>query len=139
MLTYVIIPDTYNIKTHQKLLGLLNFFTTLAMAVAPIIGGYTTLLFGWRGNFYLLLFLGILCYVLGYFFLPTGVKNNDVSVNLIEYAKVLKNKKAMLYVFTICSFAIGYWTFIAISPLLYVNDLGVKLEHCGEWRFLLWR
>jgi DHA1 family bicyclomycin/chloramphenicol resistance-like MFS transporter len=134
VLAYVIIPDAYDIKTHQKLLGLLNFFSTLAMAVAPIIGSYATLLFGWRGNFYLLLFLGIVCYVLGYFFLPTAVKNNNVSLGLSEYAKILKNKKAIHYVFTICSFVIGYWVFIAMAPLLYINDLGVKLEHFGWYQ-----
>lgn len=30
VLAYVIIPDTYDIKTRQKLLGLLHFFTTIA-------------------------------------------------------------------------------------------------------------
>jgi DHA1 family bicyclomycin/chloramphenicol resistance-like MFS transporter len=104
------------------------------MAVAPIVGSYTSLLFGWRGNFALLLFVGIVCYILGYFFLPVGLRNNDISVNLTEYAKILKNKKAMYYVFTVCSFSVGYWVFIAMSPLLYVNNLGVKLEHFGWYQ-----
>ncbi|GHU17833.1 hypothetical protein FACS189472_05280 [Alphaproteobacteria bacterium] len=101
VLTYVIIPDTYDIKTHQKLLGLLSFFSTLAAAIAPIIGSYTTLLFGWRGNFYLLLILGIASYVFGYFFLPAGVRNNDISVSLIEYVKILKNKSVLCWIWTL--------------------------------------
>ncbi|MDR2681451.1 MAG: MFS transporter [Holosporaceae bacterium] len=73
-LAYVIIPDTYDIKTHQKLLGLLNFFTTASMAIAPVIGSHITLYCGWRGNFSVCLICGILLFILGCFFLPRGKK-----------------------------------------------------------------
>jgi DHA1 family bicyclomycin/chloramphenicol resistance-like MFS transporter len=133
-LAYVIIPDTYDIKTHQKLLGLLNFFATAAMAVAPVVGSHITLYCGWRGNFSFCLVFGILLFILGYFFLPPGEKNDKVSLSLFEYLNVLKNKKAMTYIFTICFFVVGYWVFIGMAPILYLNDLGVKLEHFGFYQ-----
>jgi DHA1 family bicyclomycin/chloramphenicol resistance-like MFS transporter len=72
--------------------------------------------------------------VLGYFFLPPGEKNDKVSLSLFEYLNVLKNKKAMTYIFTICFFVVGYWIFIGMAPILYLNDLGVKLEHFGFYQ-----
>ncbi|MDR2781094.1 MAG: MFS transporter [Holosporaceae bacterium] len=133
-LAYVIIPDTYDLKTHQKLLGLLNFFATAAMAVAPVIGSHIALYCGWRGNFTFCLFFGILLFILGHFFLPPGVKNDKVSLSMSEYLNVLKNKKAMTYIFTICFFVVGYWVFIGMAPFLYLNDLEVKLEHFGFYQ-----
>jgi DHA1 family bicyclomycin/chloramphenicol resistance-like MFS transporter len=133
-LAYVIIPDTYDIKTHQKLLGLLNFFATASMAVAPVVGSHIALYCGWRGNFTFCLIFGILLFVLGYFFLPPGKKNDKVLLSLSEYLNVLKNKKAMTYIFTICFFVVGYWVFIGMAPILYLNDLGVKLEHFGFYQ-----
>ncbi|MDR0647009.1 MAG: MFS transporter [Puniceicoccales bacterium] len=133
-LAYVIIPDIYDIKTHQRLLGLLNFFTTASMAIAPVIGSHITLYCGWRGNFGFCCICGILLFVLGYRFLPPGEKNDAVSLRLSEYLHILKNKKAMHYVFTICFFVIGYWVFVALAPILYRKDLGVQLEHFGFYQ-----
>jgi DHA1 family bicyclomycin/chloramphenicol resistance-like MFS transporter len=133
-LAYVIIPDIYDIKTHQRLLGLLNFFTTASMAIASVIGSHITLYCGWRGNFGFCCICGILLFVLGYRFLPPGEKNDAVSLGLSEYFHILKNKKAMYYVLTICFFVIGYWVFVALAPILYQEDLGVKLEHFGFYQ-----
>jgi DHA1 family bicyclomycin/chloramphenicol resistance-like MFS transporter len=133
----VIIPDIYDIKTHRKLLGLLNFFSTTSMAVAPVIGSHITLYFGWRANFGFCLLCGVLCFMLGYFFLPAGSKNPDVSINFSVYLKVLRNEKLMCYAVTICFFVIGYWVFIGMASILYVKDLGVKLEHFGFYQGIL--
>ncbi|GHS95100.1 hypothetical protein AGMMS49949_09270 [Alphaproteobacteria bacterium] len=40
----------------------------------------------------------------------------------------------MHYVFTLCYLSVGYWVFIAMAPLLYIKDLGVKLEHFGWYQ-----
>ncbi|MDR1208291.1 MAG: MFS transporter [Holosporales bacterium] len=76
-LAYVIIPDTYDINTHRKMLGLLNFFATASMAVAPIIGSHIALFFGWRGNFSFCLFCGVTCFILGYFLCRQGRKTSS--------------------------------------------------------------
>jgi DHA1 family bicyclomycin/chloramphenicol resistance-like MFS transporter len=133
-LAYVIIPDTYDVKTHQKMLGLLNFFATASMAIAPVIGSHIALYFGWRGNFSFCLLCGIICFVLGYFFLPQGKKNDRASVLILEYFEVLKNKKAVHYLFVICFFIIGYWVFIGMAPILYCKDFGVPLRHFGFYQ-----
>jgi DHA1 family bicyclomycin/chloramphenicol resistance-like MFS transporter len=107
------------------------------MAIAPIIGSYIALYCGWRGNFSFCLIGGILLFILGGFFLPPGEKNDRVSLSLFEYLNILKNKKVMTYVFTICFFVIGYWIFIGMAPILYQRDLGVKLEYFGFYQGIL--
>jgi DHA1 family bicyclomycin/chloramphenicol resistance-like MFS transporter len=133
-LAYVIIPDTYDIKTHQKMLGLLNFFATASMAVAPVIGSHIALYFGWRGNFSFCLLCGVACFILGYFFLPQGKKNDGVSLNFREYVDILKNKKAVLYLITVCFFVVGYWVFTGMAPILYLKDIGVQLKYFGFYQ-----
>jgi DHA1 family bicyclomycin/chloramphenicol resistance-like MFS transporter len=133
-LAYVIIPDTYDVNTHRKMLGLLNFFATASMAIAPIIGSHIALFFGWRGNFSFCLFCGVVCFIFGYFFLPPGKKNESVSIGIQEYFDVLKNKKAVHYLFVICFFVIGYWVFIGMAPILYCKDLSIPLKHFGFYQ-----
>jgi DHA1 family bicyclomycin/chloramphenicol resistance-like MFS transporter len=133
-LAYVIIPDTYDINTHRKMLGLLNFFATASMAVAPIIGSHIALFFGWRGNFSFCLLCGAVSFILGYFLLPPGKKNESSSIGVREYFDVLKNKKAVHYLFVICFFVIGYWVFIGMAPILYCKDFGIPLKHFGFYQ-----
>jgi DHA1 family bicyclomycin/chloramphenicol resistance-like MFS transporter len=133
-LAYVIIPDTYDINTHRKMLGLLNFFATASMAIAPVIGSHIALFFGWRGNFSFCLFCGVVCFILGYFLLPPGKKNDSVSLKLSEYFTVLKNKKAVFYILAICFFVIGYYVFVGMASILYCRDFGVPLKHFGFYQ-----
>ncbi|MDR1233938.1 MAG: MFS transporter [Holosporales bacterium] len=133
-LAYVIIPDTYDVKTHQKMLGLLNFYATASMAVAPVIGSHIALYFGWRGNFSFCLLCGIVCFILGYFILPPGKRNANLALGLGGYLTVLKNRKVVFYILTICFFVIGYWIFIGMAPILYCKDFGVQLKHFGFYQ-----
>jgi DHA1 family bicyclomycin/chloramphenicol resistance-like MFS transporter len=135
-LAYVIIPDTYDVKTHQKMLGLLNFFATASMAIAPVIGSHIALYFGWRGNFGFCLLCGVFCFVLGYFFLPpAGVVKSCREVSFMcKYFEILQNPKSLHYLMVICFFIVGYWVFIGMAPILYCKDFGVPLRHFGFYQ-----
>jgi DHA1 family bicyclomycin/chloramphenicol resistance-like MFS transporter len=71
---------------------------------------------------------------LGYFFLPPGKRNDNVSSGLGEYFEILKNKKALYYIGSICFFVIGYWVFIGMAPILYCRDFGVSLKYFGFYQ-----
>ena len=57
-----------------------NGAMTLGMALAPVVGSYVNLLFGWRGNFTVLLLMTLLCLALGHINLPAGIRNTEILV-----------------------------------------------------------
>lgn len=66
VLGYVVIADIYSAE-RQQMLGILNGAITLGMDFAPVIGSYVSFLLGWRGNFSILLALGLICLVWEYY------------------------------------------------------------------------
>ncbi|MCC8416960.1 MAG: MFS transporter [Rickettsia endosymbiont of Bryobia graminum] len=106
----------------------------MGLAFAPLIGSYINLFFGWRGNFVALLILGIICFLIGIKYLPQSKKNHSVTLSMKEYLVIFKSKKAFYYIITIMFMIQAYWVFIAISPILYMKDLGVSLEKFGLYQ-----
>lgn len=131
VLSFLVIADNYSVKKQQSLMGTLNGFITLSMAGAPVIGSYVNLYFNWQGNFVVLFTLGILAFVCTLLFVPKDTHKSDVRISIKEYLPVIRSPKAMLYLVTICFLIQPYWIFVGISPLLYMDGLGVSLENFG--------
>ncbi|MGX6960726.1 MAG: multidrug effflux MFS transporter [Rickettsia endosymbiont of Pentastiridius leporinus] len=134
VLVYVVLADIYSVQEQQRLMGILNGTVALSMAVAPVIGSYVNLFWGWRANFVLLFAVGIISLILGILFIPEGKTNKNVRISLKEYLPVFKSRKAIYYILTMIFLAQGYWIFIGIAPILYMQDLGVTLEHFGLYQ-----
>jgi DHA1 family bicyclomycin/chloramphenicol resistance-like MFS transporter len=134
VLSYLVIADAYSVEKQQQLMGILNGVMTLSMAVAPVIGSYVNLYFGWRGNFSVLLLLSLVCLCLGKILLPRGVPQPEVSLSLKGYRSVVQSKKAIYSILTICFSLQAYWIFIGISPILYMESLGVSLKEFGFYQ-----
>lgn len=135
VLSYLIIADKYNVTQQQDMMGKLNGVITIAMAFAPVIGSYVNKYYGWQGNFQLLFIIGILAFLLTIVYIPKGkFKDPHLKFSLKEYLPVIKSREAMYYIFSICFMVQAYWIFIGISPILYMGDLGVSLDHFGFYQ-----
>ncbi len=134
VLSFLYIYDIYSTEDQIRMTGYFNGITTLAMAFAPVIGSYINLYFSWRGNFILLLLAGLLCLILGYICLPVKEIRKDASISVKEYLPIFGSKKLILYIVSICLFIQAYWSFIAIAPILYMQDLDVSLENFGLYQ-----
>jgi DHA1 family bicyclomycin/chloramphenicol resistance-like MFS transporter len=134
VLAYVVIADQYPPEKQTHLLGILNALIASSMAFAPVIGSYINCYFGWRGNFLTLLFMGVAAFLLCYAVLPQAKPNYNVSLSLKSYAPLLRSKTFLTYSFSITFTCIGYWVFIGISPILYMDDLGVPLKQFGFYQ-----
>jgi len=137
VLAYVIVADTYSAKRQQEMMGWINGAVTLAMATAPTIGSYIALWFHWRGNFVALLGLGIICSIMTMLFVPHQKKVPAVvksGQRVAEYKAILTSKKSMGYILGLTLLTICYWAFISIAPILYMESLGVSLEHFGYYQ-----
>ncbi len=135
VLGYVVIADTVPAEKQPGLLGGLNGMVTLAMAVAPIIGSYINIAFGWRGNFIALLILSIIALLMAVLFVPNTVKPNpNISLSLKGYLPLLQSWKYMRIFLIICLPATSYWVFIAMGPIVYMEGLDVPIEHFGYYQ-----
>lgn len=134
VLVYVVLADIYSVQEQQKLMGILNGTVALSMAIAPVIGSYVNLFWGWHANFVLLFVLGIISLILGIFFILKGQSNREIQISLKEYLPIFKSSKAVYYILTMIFLAQAYWIFIGVAPILYMQDLGVTLEHFGLYQ-----
>ena len=134
VLSYLVIADKYSAAKQQQLMGVLNGALTLGMAFAPVVGSYVNMFFHWQGNFVLLLILSLVYLGLGSVFLPKGVKNPKVSLSLREYKPIFRSKMAFYYIATIILGLQSYWVFVGMSPILYMEDLGVGLKEFGFYQ-----
>jgi len=135
VLGYVVIADITPVEKQAGVLGLLNGVITFAMAFAPVIGSYINIFWGWQGNFILLLGLGIASLALSFLFIPNTIQpNKAVSLSLKEYLPLLRSWPFMRLFFVICCLVTCYWVFIGMGPILYMEDMGIALEHFGFYQ-----
>lgn len=133
-LSFVIIADEYPIEKQPGLMGTLNGIVTMAMACAPIVGSYIALYTGWRGNFIGLLVLGIISLLVSWFAIPSRKGDPSISLSPKAYWPFLSSPSLRGYVISICLLCVPYWLFIGMSPLLYMKDLDVPLDHFGYYQ-----
>jgi MFS transporter, DHA1 family, multidrug resistance protein len=134
VLAYVLISDSYSKKKAQNLMGIVNGTITIAMAFAPVIGSYVNLFFNWRGNFIVLLSMGIISLILVLLFIEDNHEKQDVSISLKNYKPIFTSPKAVLYLIVLSALCQCYWVFIGMSPILYMDDLGVSIKEFGLYQ-----
>ncbi len=137
VLAYLVIADAYPPAEQQKKMGTINGCITLAMAFAPTVGSYVNLFFNWRGNFGVLLALGIVCFILAATVLPKGKLNPTVSLSLKEYKPILTSRRAWIYNLSICALCQPFWIFIGMAPILYMGAMKVGLESFGLYQGMM--
>jgi DHA1 family bicyclomycin/chloramphenicol resistance-like MFS transporter len=105
-------------------------------AVAPFIGGYVHVWFGWRANFVLLAIIAMLVTVLVARFLPETLPQRDLNALAPRrfvggYGRLLGNRAFMGYTLTTGVLLAGLFAFVTEGPFLLIDRLGVPTERYG--------
>lgn len=138
ILSFLIIADAYPIKQQQYLLAMLNGLMNASVAASPVVGSYITLYFHWQGNFIALLVLGLFTLMMTLCFLPPStLPTNKEPISLRGYFPIFQSKTVMLLIVHIVLACVPYWVFVGMSPILYMEDLGVSLSHFGYYQGLM--
>ena len=138
ILSFLIIADIYSIKQQQFLMAMLNGSMNTAVAVAPVLGSYIALYFHWQGNFAALLILGVITLLMTLIFIPTYKLPKNLEVILPHgYIHVFRSKPLMLLISMFLFSFVPYWIFVGMSPLLYIKEFGVTLQHFGFYQGIL--
>ena len=98
VLAFVIIADVYPLERQASLMGTMNGLIAFSMALAPVIGSFVNLYYGWRGNFFVLFAISIISFGLCYWALPHDKPNPAAKLALTSYIPLMKSKLLMKYV-----------------------------------------
>lgn len=135
ILSFLIIADLYPVKKQQFLLAMLNGSLNIATACAPVMGSYITQYFHWQGNMAALLLLSTAVLLMTLVFIP-NTKSVDMNNNSIiqNYSKIFKSNTILLIMIYFVFLYTPYWIFVGMSPLLFMKNLGVSLNHFGYYQ-----
>jgi len=133
------VRDLFPVKEIPKVFSLLMLVVGLSPMLAPTIGGYVTNSFGWHAVFLILMVLGIFVLIAAYIGLPNNYEP-DQSISLkpkpivTNFLKVLKEPQFYTYAFTGAVAFSGLFTYVAASPILFMDIYKVDAKTYG-WIF----
>jgi len=133
------VRDLFELKDNAKVFSTLMLVVAVSPIIAPTLGGYITLLFGWRYIFGALVVVIVLIIGGIYFLLPES-KQPDSNFSLRPkailkgYSTVIKNSQFAIYTFTSAVAYSGLYAYISGSPYVFMVLFKVS-ENYYSWIF----
>jgi DHA1 family bicyclomycin/chloramphenicol resistance-like MFS transporter len=133
------VRDLFPVRDIPKVFSLLMLVVGLSPMLAPTVGGYVTQAYGWHMVFLILMFLGIIILCAAQFGLPNSyAPDNSISLKpkpiLLNFEIVLKEPQFYTYAFTGAIAFSGLFTYVAASPILFMDIYKVDSKTYG-WIF----
>jgi len=133
------VRDLFPVRDIPKVFSLLMLVVGLSPMLAPTVGGYVTDAYGWHIVFLILMFIGILILFAAQFGLPNSyTPDRSISLKpkpiLLNFAGVLKEPQFYTYAFTGAIAFSGLFTYVAASPILFMDIFKVDAKTYG-WIF----
>ncbi|WP_278021675.1 multidrug effflux MFS transporter [Flavobacterium ginsengisoli] len=135
------VRDLFPVKDIPKVFSLLMLVVGLSPMLAPTIGGYVTEDLGWHAVFFILMCMGIVILATSQFGLPDTYKpDNSISLKpkpiISNFVMVLKEPQFYTYAFTGAVAFSGLFSYVAASPLVFMDIYNVNAKTYG-WIFAL--
>ena len=135
VLSRAIVRDIVEDKKAASMIGYVTMGMAMVPMFAPAIGGFLNDLFGWKANFSMLLFIGIIIAALAYFDL--GETNNNISKGFSkqfkEYPELFKSKRFWAYCFTTVFASGSFFSFIGGAPFVSTNSFELSSSAFGVY------
>lgn len=130
VVVFTMLSDIYKDNEAAHWIGVLNAILTATMALAPILGGYLNLYFGWNSCYTFVALLTAIQFTLLYFYLPETRKGQEVQIKetLKDYKQLLFSFRFLQSSFVPTLLAAGYMSFVSVIPFLYRDELGMPLS-----------
>ncbi len=140
VLARAIIRDTSQAHEAARRLALTNLLVTAGPAVAPLIGGGLSGLWGWRAILMGLSALGVANFVLAWRVLPE-TRPDALFVSASRYARdyvgLLRSRHFLGYAVGGACATTSFYAFIACAPFIFVDRLHVASANVGLYLALL--
>lgn len=124
------IRDAHDEHEAHRAMSYVMMLFALAPAIAPIIGGWLHQAFGWRSVFYFLSLYAVIIVIMSLRFLPETLaidkRQSFHPAHVAQmYCRTLKNRRFVFFVLTLGSGFAGLFLYIAGSPTIIFNFLGL--------------
>lgn len=135
------VRDLFPVKDIPKVFSLLMLVLGLSPMLAPTIGGYVTEGYGWHMVFLILMCMGIAILTASQLGLPNTYKP-DTSISLkpkpiiSNFLKIIKQPQFYTYAFTGSIAFSGLFSYVAASPIVFMDIYHVDAKTYG-WIFAL--
>jgi DHA1 family bicyclomycin/chloramphenicol resistance-like MFS transporter len=135
-----IVQDRFDGLAAQKILGNIMMVFGLAPALAPILGGWLQVSFGWRSIFWFLTGFGVLMFVAVWRWLPESLaveKRHPLHLGQIaaNYWKVLRHRQFLLLSVALGMAFGGFALYIGSAAYFIMNILHLP-ETAFAWLFI---
>jgi DHA1 family bicyclomycin/chloramphenicol resistance-like MFS transporter len=134
-----IIRDVFPVNENAKIFSLLILILGVSPILAPTVGSYLIVAFGWHAVFIVLAIIAALLLIAVIFLLPES-KQPDASMSLRpqpilnNFLFVLKQPQFFTYAFSGAIAAAGLFAYLAGSPFVFMNIFKLSEKHYG-WIF----
>ncbi len=134
------IRDLYDPIESQKMMSHVTMIFGLAPAVAPIVGGWLYVAFGWHSIFIFITVIGVLLLVASYFYLPESLPEESrqpfrFSALTHNYRLVLLSRRFALLSLAVSFNFSAFFLYIASAPRFIQDMLGLGPTEYA-WLFL---
>ncbi len=130
-----IIRDLHEGPQAQKLMATISMIFSIAPAIAPVLGGWIHVWFGWRYVFGFMVIAGVSLSVLSYVLLPeTHPFERRAKLDVVGLGgtllRIISNRTFMLYALALGTTFSAMITFIGAAPAIVLGHW-----HLGETQF----
>lgn len=134
-----VVRDLFQGPAAQKLMSHIAIMFALAPALAPIIGGWLHVWFGWRSIFYFLVAITLLLLTIAWRFLPETLPVDQraplhAGPLLRAYRQVLSSPPFLATAFALSFNFAGFFIYIVSAPVFLMRHLG-QPETSFLWLF----
>jgi len=136
-----VIRDVFTDRDQVRAIAWYGVATAMMPAVAPILGGYIFIWFGWRMNFYFLAVVALITTVLIYTFLQESGRRDPDALRIREvlgdYLGLLRNRDFLRYTIIGGSTIAFFFAFVTAGPFILIKQYGLPTEYFGYFQGLL--
>jgi len=135
---YAVIHDIFEEQDRIRAMAIFGIMFAVTPAVAPIIGGYVHVSFGWRMNFVLVFIIGVITTLLIWRKLPESTTPDPTAFKpralLQDYWRLLSNSRFVAYSL-VCGAALGsIFAFVTAGPFVLIEQHQVQTQHFGYYQ-----
>jgi DHA1 family bicyclomycin/chloramphenicol resistance-like MFS transporter len=139
VMSRAMVRDLFPPEDMRKIFSMLILVLGVSPVVAPLIGSYLLVWFGWNAAFFAQATIGAVCMVGMHFRLPESLAHDDkrplrFDVITSAYTQLLRDR-TFLGASVVCGFSsAGLFAYITSAPFVFINLYKIPTERFG-WLF----
>ncbi|MCK5817857.1 MAG: Bcr/CflA family multidrug efflux MFS transporter [Psychromonas sp.] len=131
-----VIRDMFDKEDFSRVLSFISLSMIIAPLIAPLLGGYLSVWFGWRSIFWVLSLIGMVTMLVAYIQIPETLKIEHRQLfnahnSIRHYVRLFTNVKTMGLILTTSFNYACLFAFITGGSFVYINVFKIPVQHVG--------